>query len=524
MPTNIPKPDSTVKFLVRPRPLPGESLSSWRYRSALANGISRYPHHRNDRPHSDPDRIVSEHDGKWLSDLFALPVDDLKELTLDSGLAKILDKTPRKKRLRWVLPHRPIETAAGSSRPMFCPLCLHEDETPYFRLTWRFAYMTHCKFHGIQLLDECPVCLTSPWPSSAHRSPICPGQSLRFCQKCGADLGSVDSLSSPDRIPHRLREWVQNSTPLPRTEASDSEYLDLWYVCQLLIRKSSAQMMKLALERHGIYVSHNDLSADTFEALRVSDRSWLITAARWLMDRWPHNFLSVSRAAKLSRANMSGTLHLASEEFRSLVSAHLTIRDHTRGTRDRVTGALRSLQEQGVHPSKSDVRRYLGVSESTALNKVMSQRRLATVPEFIRLWNALSKELGQATEKRAKRFAATRDQLILLIFAVSDMCIDAVCELSLEEIRMRLQLANGNCAAGLGHYLAQAEPLIVAFQAYAERFDRSHQRCFFISRSGLPVGPHGLRARVSRAMVNGFDPLLWRSVDVFRAVLVGSTH
>ena len=47
-----------------------------------------------------------------------------------------------------------------------CTLCLAEDSTPYLRRHWRFAWHTGCRFHGVQLVDECPACKA---PIEPHR-------------------------------------------------------------------------------------------------------------------------------------------------------------------------------------------------------------------------------------------------------------------------------------------------------------------------------------------------------------------
>lgn len=62
----------------------------------------------------------------------------------------------------------------------FCPLCMKE--SPYYRLQWRMAPVTACHYHGVSLIDTCPVC----------------NMKLKFrlmetvdkCPHCGAELSN----------------------------------------------------------------------------------------------------------------------------------------------------------------------------------------------------------------------------------------------------------------------------------------------------------------------------------------------
>ena len=50
----------------------------------------------------------------------------------------------------------------------FCPTCLAEDETPYFRQAWRRASVMTCRRHQRPLLDRCPSCRHGIAPFEQH--------------------------------------------------------------------------------------------------------------------------------------------------------------------------------------------------------------------------------------------------------------------------------------------------------------------------------------------------------------------
>ncbi len=55
---------------------------------------------------------------------------------------------------------------------------------PYLRRHWRFAWHTGCRFHGVQLVDECPACKA---PIEPHRL-TAEDQHLAQCSRCHNDF------------------------------------------------------------------------------------------------------------------------------------------------------------------------------------------------------------------------------------------------------------------------------------------------------------------------------------------------
>ena len=65
----------------------------------------------------------------------------------------------------------------------FCPLCLADDQAPYFRKDWRLATTIVCARHRRRLLDRCPICAQGLAPlDQAALSP------LTICATCSFDL------------------------------------------------------------------------------------------------------------------------------------------------------------------------------------------------------------------------------------------------------------------------------------------------------------------------------------------------
>lgn len=165
-------------------PLPDELLSSWINRLALANGMAT-------RPFS---RVIGCRDGMWAPRLdLHLPGHLATFLCEQSGLpseaifAMILSGwalTPL------LLPLRESVHRGRSTWMQYCPQCLAEDETPYFRRQWRLASRVSCFAHGCGLRDRCPACRNSI--SSYRQEDLVP---QHFCASCGYDLRAAPRVS-----------------------------------------------------------------------------------------------------------------------------------------------------------------------------------------------------------------------------------------------------------------------------------------------------------------------------------------
>jgi len=163
-------------------PAPGELLSSWLHRLAMANGIPpQYFGRVLDVAVGDwsakldrdlPGRIL-----KLLVERTRLPAEDIDGLTLISDpLARL--------RLRQITGSVDARTStARVNRLQYCPACLEEDRAPFFRRGWSLATRVSCFRHGCRLRDHCPACGGGIAP--ARQSRLLP---QHFCVWCDADL------------------------------------------------------------------------------------------------------------------------------------------------------------------------------------------------------------------------------------------------------------------------------------------------------------------------------------------------
>jgi hypothetical protein len=149
-----------VRLPVRTRMLSDELISSWLTRFAhqafgmtpaqfvwhvcrrqLAGGIYRLDVGAS----RDVIEILAARAGTTITALAAGMLPHPGTQTGDSWLLRVgrMSRTSENEEAGWI---------------QYCPGCLAEDKTPYFRRRWRIVVSTCCPRHGILLADRCPVC------------------------------------------------------------------------------------------------------------------------------------------------------------------------------------------------------------------------------------------------------------------------------------------------------------------------------------------------------------------------------
>jgi len=199
-----------VLWVERPKPIEGESLSSWMIRTALANlekvssltgEVGSYPSH-------------IDFDLKWIPEVinyFSVNTETSEEELREMSYCDLLEsfnKFNHKNRFSfkdlWFTGWR--KRAENGLR--ICPICLKEDDKPFLRKQWRLSYIPFCFKHGCFLENQCPEC----------DSPIAPYElkwdsELSKCFKCGSDLTKIRPLmiSNIDSILVSYRSFINNN-------------------------------------------------------------------------------------------------------------------------------------------------------------------------------------------------------------------------------------------------------------------------------------------------------------------------
>lgn len=509
-------------FLIRPLPFADESLSSWRQRSGIENGFRVFPRPPGIRTRTDVDLLPNMEELKWLSDELALSPESIRSLTLEAigdGVHKVFAATSRRP---WVLPC--TTTRAVTAGGVCCPKCLSEDPIPYFRLIWRFAFLTHCPIHGCLMVERCQNCGSPVWPANMRSLLSKRPSSFGACQICGADFQIL--LGEGDEC-HRLsRALTKCATEkvIPRgvlQNATAPEFFGaLWCLCQLFLRKSTHHLThRIAV--NGTAVLLPDGLESKLESSSIAARTYAISKAFWLLEEWPKNFIDGTKMANLCKYHFAATWKHQPSWLSETIENQLSKR--TMGlTTEKVLVAVSVLENDGVQISKSSLRRVLGVRESKSIDNVVMHRRSGTIDEFVKLCQEYERQLVSTASARDQRVSLYRDYLILLLSTLAAKKLETICNVSNSELRALFATLNREAirkSPEFKHYLQRAEELArncrPSARAAAKAPKTTCNRAF-IGRYGDKLVGHTVRARISRDMRKVLPLELWNSADVFR--------
>lgn len=493
-------------FLLRPPPLSGESLSSWRQRAGEMNGFWLYPRAPGKSRHKDPDRLRDDQEAHWLCNEFSLSEDALRCLTLEHRLHALGITVQETTKLRWVLPLN-VSPLGSSGRSMYCPQCLLEDKTPYFRLDWRFAFNTKCELHRCALREECPTCGSPVWPTSVRSNSATTWLPLTCCRICSSSL--FQGVHATDK------RVLNNRSSCSNIGTEGKSLAGVWYFAQLLLRSRSRRLQKYVFER--AHINHTEVvSACTIEHLPLSQRGAIIAASAWLLQDWPVNFLSAADACEISLGAFSGTLHLASTWIQDVVRSRLVKRDRNKVTNEAIRNAIAKINREGGTISKSAIRRILQVSESSLLNRMIAHRRRATVDEAQKLLLTIENAVTHANASRSHRSAMLRDCFIFLLSMISGERIEELCKVTRAQADYILSNATSTEIDMPAGARALAIYIYEEIMKTSPNEDRGPKEPFLLSRWGEPILGHGVRQRISFFLQSGFPDDLWHSADAFR--------
>ncbi|NTW88539.1 MAG: TniQ family protein [Desulfobulbaceae bacterium] len=303
----------TARWAVSVELLPDELFSSWLVRLSLANGsdplaftgaiwpgwrpwtsdVDRQPH---------PDRLAI------LAGWSSINAEFLTRATLAPIAGNILGHDPFEKNLwPWIL----STGARNRSRQgglQYCPFCLSEDATPYYRLHWRLAWHVVCARHGCLLLDRCPVCEA---PLEPHKI-MAEMRSVDLCATCRCRLTDVNSSERNDvGFLRYLQEITDHALIAGKgmvlgETVSVQTWFDVLRFWRDLVRQSfhgrTESMAKLAELMPSMVCESADCGV--FETMRTAQRASLLKGIAWLMRLGSDELVTVLRQAGVSRQNL----------------------------------------------------------------------------------------------------------------------------------------------------------------------------------------------------------------------------
>ncbi len=311
-------------FPAHPHPKKGEIFSSWVTRIAQANGNKLHTVGLRiwDRYHAysfwahDMDNSASKEVVAAVCRKTGVDFERGWETTLSFYEGILFEQHQQKGVTRWILPAKAFHRTRRGHGMVFCPLCLREDEEPYFRRSWRLSFNTVCEKHGTMMLDGCPKCTASIAyfrRDIGHRERFA-ADSIVKCHQCDFDLRfcTVREAPTPDGqtltnyraliAHHDLGWWFIGSKVLNYSKA----YFDvLHHLASFLTSKMGGRLLKTTEAEFGCRkFSKRKFERMRFEKRPLKERHWLLLIAFWLLLEWPDRFIRICRKAPLTSSRI----------------------------------------------------------------------------------------------------------------------------------------------------------------------------------------------------------------------------
>ena len=305
---------------IHPQPKEDEIFSSWLVRLAFSNGFPLHTFYNTLLDYNGAvwTRDIDRHPSDALLQLINVqthqPVSTLLEMTLRHYEGSFFSELPLHGDVSWLLPLGVFHRDRKRAGMQYCPLCMQNDSTPYYRLSWRNALTVICPKHHCVMEDRCPGCQS---PVSFHRHGI--GRQkvpyvehLRHCHQCFLNLGDV----SP-----RFPVWPDCESLnfllalVSHADLSPWRALGIITPFSLPFFTGLRALLRLLNCRYGPRFENSFChelgtpallpSTQDFEYLDSERRLILMLRSCWLLQHWPDRFVECCRGAHLSRSRIT---------------------------------------------------------------------------------------------------------------------------------------------------------------------------------------------------------------------------
>lgn len=275
--------------------LPDELLSSWLIRAAMRFGCNLKTLTSQIWPKwrvwsTDLDRGVSDNRLSPLMTISGMSKQNLQQASL-RWVAEAIVQKPRKAKHVWAW----ILTlgSRGATRKgglQYCPLCLQEDELPYYRIPWRLAWHVGCEQHLCSLVDRCWSCFA---PLEPYR--LAPeDRNIAICGRCKTDLrhaptsAVIDDALSFQKMANKVLHTGYGNT-LGEVMLS-SEWFEIAHFYTALLRNANRSLgenslSNLIFEVSGVNPQKLPIQFGTgFESLQTQERQLILPILQNLMN------------------------------------------------------------------------------------------------------------------------------------------------------------------------------------------------------------------------------------------------
>lgn len=315
---------------IRYKPYRDELLTSWLIRLAWGHGlkVQTFCNLVFGAKHQVWNRDVDRLGPVWLLDKLSEATGAHPGAALQTTLrpfeGTIYPKYKESGVLPWIQTLMVYHRKRNAYGMQFCPLCLLDDEEPYFRRSWRIAFNTVCTHHKVMLHDRCPHCAA---PVMYHRiemgrSGIPDAGAMGNCHACGYRLANSTSLPMRVYDPHaaKFHERLCGAVTERNGQGIGLDELQVMHqlVRLMLSRYQSINLREYVCARlgeHDLLAGHGRIS---FESMPLGERHHLMQLVAWVMVSLEDRLIAAWRAGKFRYNHMEKDFDNAPQWYRDV--------------------------------------------------------------------------------------------------------------------------------------------------------------------------------------------------------------
>ena len=212
----------------------------------------------------------------------------------------------------------------------YCPLCLGNDKTPYYRRHWRLSIQYSCEEHNCFLLNGCSICAR---PLMPHRLDCEKGLTLASCSHCQHDLSDerphfADAAESV--VQHQLDDMVRKGyIDIVNNRIDCILFLQGYFQLSKLImhwskRPNVCHYLERTLNVDLRIVSNYPLSFKHIEYIICPYvRATLAVTIFTLLEQWPHRFIKIMTDLHILSSGLRKSRNSLPFWLDSIIASHL---------------------------------------------------------------------------------------------------------------------------------------------------------------------------------------------------------
>jgi Zn ribbon nucleic-acid-binding protein len=355
-------------------------LSSWIVRLALGNGIKLHTFSKLYLPNielwnRDIDKSASDDLIFLLSKYTKKNITDIFFSTLKSYESYLYECHIPNSHAKWILPLGIYHRKRLHNGLVLCPLCLKEDNVPYYRKEWRLAFNVICTKHKIRMIDKCINCNSV---IAFHRNDFknrnyATTSPITECYKCGFDL-----IQSPTEAENNSN-FIDFISLLHTTLKNGFLILNDRFIYSHMYFEVLHQLFKiLSLDRHGaklrkiiesysgITYKPNSSNKKIIELFPLANRINILYMLESLMQNWPDNFIQTCLKAGISKCRVERDFKYSPFWFQIVIDK-LNKKNHS-SSLEEIQTIINYLNKNNLLINKKSINKLLGKTDSKMVN------------------------------------------------------------------------------------------------------------------------------------------------------------